>query len=1207
MLPQSVRSAASVLLVVLLGLLGAGAARADVRGDVQVGVRASVQADVKADLQADVQADVQTSPTGECPRTITAPQVAKDRQPLVLVHGWTGTASGWDTTIQGLKQRLPDNFDYLTFDYSSANTDWAAEPTVADCLARYVNAVGEQHQRAGGDGKVYIVAHSMGGLAALFASDTAYTRSPIAEEHFGGLVTVGTPYQGSPFGNTLPAEIKETWDELWSPNKTLPPRMSNAAKCLARHDEKHWMPSGCPKPPAAPGRPITMISTTTTISRTLFGIKLYDIDLRTDGVVPVTSATGYLSSEYDRKGIKASLGVKDVSCRTTSDQTMAMLRSALSGAKWGGVVGAVISMEVAALGKLVSDSAVLDQILSGEPGLQLAIMSLVSAWIDSCGHSNSTKNPQVLDRIADSVLAQWNRARTTPAEATTGTRPVGTGSSTPGGGALAVVFDLSGSMNDHDAAGTVKLEGAKSALEKFVLRQPSSSEIGLWTYPGGDTVDGCAAGDFAGGGAVGRVGDGSRLTALIDGLGADGNTPTGPALRAVVDRLMAQGYRGATILLVSDGESNCGPPPCSVAADVSKQGFDVTINAMGFQLSPAGREELQCVANTTGGAYVPIDDTAQLDANINRLGVPNLEVKAQAPSQAIVGQQVTITGSVTNPSSRMIQDAQIGLTFTDQGSQSMFPAVLPPRFRLGNIAPGETISRSWTVAAGVDLTGGTANYRVTTWGNDVSAVDAKGTITVNALDNLKNAAGSWLKTVTESGRVVVMGDSYSAGEGAGDYVKGTDVASNRCHQSTKTHTLPQFPEDRRTLIACSGAVIEDMWSGQNAPNSTVEENQPQIAQLRHLAKKPDAVVLTLGGNDVGFASIVEACVKPGECGTPEFRERAFEQISQLNDPSQPGQLGRLSRVYQSIYSIINDDESLKQRQKAAPVLVLAYPAVLPRDVRGNCSGFSQTEITLANQIVERLNAAISAAVTQAAKGGRHIYFVDQTANAVQPNHTSCDPEPYIRGVTVVSGASTSAFDTWLATQAAELHTSDYPSLTQQFMHPNAKGYNAITVALYGWSSSINPDLTTPGPTTLDQAEPSGINVLAIGGAPVIQVGSESTVTPGQQVVVGATQLQPSVPVQITLNSSRRVLANARTDDKGTLSQSVTIPPDVEIGRHTIKIEYLDGAGIRSIDLPVAVRAGMPWWLLPLAGLALATALAALTIFVRIRLASRKQA
>ena len=184
--------------------------------------------------------------------------------------------------------------------------------------------------------------------------------------------------------------------------------MSNAAKCLARHDEKHWMPSGCPKPPAAPGRPITMISTTTTISRTLFGIKLYDIDLRTDGVVPVTSATGYLSSEYDRKGIKASLGVKDVSCRTTSDQTMAMLRSALSGAKWGGVVGAVISMEVAALGKLVSDSAVLDQILSGEPGLQLAIMSLVSAWIDSCGHSNSTKNPQVLDRIADSVLAQWN-------------------------------------------------------------------------------------------------------------------------------------------------------------------------------------------------------------------------------------------------------------------------------------------------------------------------------------------------------------------------------------------------------------------------------------------------------------------------------------------------------------------------------------------------------------------------------------------------------------------------------------------------------------------------------------------------------------------------------------------------------------------------------------------------------------------------------
>ena len=1143
-------------------------------------------------------AEPQASSPGECPRPASAPQVPKDRQPLVLIHGWTGHASGWNDTIAGLKQRLPETFQYLTFDYENYNTDWAAEPTVADCLARFINDVGDQHERAGGDGKVYMIAHSMGGLAVLFASDPAYARTPIGEARFGGLTTIGTPYQGSPFGGTSLAQGWESvWEKFWGPQDVLPGRTSNAAKCLARHDEKHWLPAGCARPPAAPGRPITMISSTTTISRTLFGMKLYDIPLSTDGVVPVTSASGYLSAEYDRKGVKAHLGVRDVTCQTTSDQTLTLLRGALKG-RSGGVVGAIIGAEVAALGQLGHDNAVLDQILSGEPGMELGTMSLVSAWLDSCGHSNSSKNPQVMDRMADSVLSQWNRARTaSTGTSASDTRPSGGSGNPAGSAALAVVFDLSGSMTERDSAGTVKLEGAKSALEKFVLGQPSSSEIGVWTYPGGDQLFGCAAGDFAGGGAVAQVGDGSRLTALIDGLKADGNTPTGPALRAVVDRLSAQGYRGATILLVSDGESNCGPPPCSVAADVAKEGFNVTINTMGFQLSAAGREELSCVANTTGGIYVPIEDTSQLDENITRLGVPNLEVDAQAPTQAIVGQQVTITGTVHNPSSRTILDTQVALTFTDQGSQSMFPAVLPPRFHLGNIAPGETITRTWTIAAGVDLTGGTANYRVSTWAADVGATDAKGTITVNAIDNLKNAAAPWLRTITESGRVVVMGDSYSAGEGAGDYVQGTDVATNRCHRSNRTHTLTQFAEGRRTLLACSGAVIEDFWSGQYAPNSTVVQNEPQIGQLRKLTTKPDAVVLTLGGNDIGFGDIVRACVAPTECDTPEFREAVFARIAQLNDPAVPGQLGRLSRVYQSVYSIVNDDESVTRRHGAAPVLVLAYPAVLPRDVRGKCSGFSQNEITLANTIIERLNAAISDAVTKAAKGGRHIYFVDQVANAVQPNHTACDPEDYIRGVNAVSGIATATYDQWLAAQAAEMHTSDYPSFTQQFMHPNAKGYNAMSVALYSWSSSHQLDLSQPGPTAIDQAEPSGINVLAVGDPAVIQVGTQTTVSPGQHVIVKASQLQPAAPVQVTLNSSRRVLANAYTDEAGNLVQGVTIPADAEIGRHTVRVESVNGATITSLEMPVAVRTGLPVWLLAVAALSLASVVAALIVWV----------
>lgn len=1156
-------------------------------------------------MAAEGSASLAVSSPSACPHPTDPTRVAKERHPVVLIHGWTGNAGSWGETIKGLTQRLPDVFDFRAFDYEAYNTDWAAHPAVADCLALYVNQLGSEHRQAGGDGRVYMVAHSMGGLAVLFASNPAYARSPIRDEYFGGLTTIGTPYQGSPFGNTVLAQLSESWDELWGPRKVLPPRTSDAAKCLARHDEKHWMPVGCDKPPAAPGKPITMISTTTTISRTLFGAKLYDVGLNTDGAVPVPSASGYLSSEYDRKGVRTQVGVRDVTCHTTSEQSLALLRGALSGSR-AGLAGAVIGAEVAALGQISSDTAVLDQVISGEPGLELGTMSLVSAWLDACGHSNSPRNPEVLDRVADSLLSQWNRQRDATAASQGGgvdasgpsKEKGGTQANLASGNAIVTVFDLSGSMNDKDPTGAVKLEGAKSALEKFVLGQPASSEIGLWTYPGGDEVLGCAAGDFVGGGAVAPIGDASRLTALIDGLRADGGTPTGPALQAVVDRLTSQGYRGATILLVSDGESNCGPPPCAIAKSVAAQGFAVTINAMGFQLSPEGQKELGCIAAATGGSYVAIDDAAQLDENIRRLGIPNLEVKATGPTQAIVGQQIAITGTVTNPSSRTIEDAHVALRFADAGSQSIFPAVLPPRFGLGNIAPGETITRTWTVTAGVDVTGGTASYRISTWGKDVSATEAQGTVTVHATSDLKAAAAPWLKSITDKGSVAVVGDSYSSGEGAGNYISGTDTALNRCHRSWKTHTLTQFPEKRRDLLACSGAVIEDFFSSQQAPNSTQPENAPQIGQLRKLEVKPDLLVVTVGGNDIGFANIVRNCVNVGACDSEDYRREVFTKVSELNEPAVSGELGRLSRLYQFLYSVINDKAAVDRRHGAAPVLVLAYPAIMPRDVRGLCSGFSQSETAFANQVLERLNAEIATAVTQAAKDGRQIYFVDQTANAVQPNHTSCDPDAYIRGISLPSGALSASYDQWLSSQAQEFHVADYPSITQQFMHPNEKGYSALTVAVYSWSTVHDIDLGKAAPTTIDKAPPESSDAWPLPGTPVLQGGSASTLVPGQTVIVTADHLQPSSPVQITLHSSRRVLASTFADEKGALRQSVVIPSDATIGSHTVTIEALKDGSETVMTIPVRIRAGLPMWLVGTAVLGLLAALVSASTWLR---------
>ncbi|MEU8819588.1 alpha/beta fold hydrolase [Actinoplanes sp. NPDC048796] len=93
------------------------------------------------------------------------------------------------------------------FDYGDNSTTWAADRLVAGCLAEYIAAVSEAYgKKSGGDRKVILVGHSMGGLASLYAAQNDRVRDRV-----GGLVTFDTPYLGSPFGNTAVAKV---WQQV---------------------------------------------------------------------------------------------------------------------------------------------------------------------------------------------------------------------------------------------------------------------------------------------------------------------------------------------------------------------------------------------------------------------------------------------------------------------------------------------------------------------------------------------------------------------------------------------------------------------------------------------------------------------------------------------------------------------------------------------------------------------------------------------------------------------------------------------------------------------------------------------------------------------------------------------------------------------------------------------------------------------------------
>ena len=341
--------------------------------------------------------------------------------PLVGVHGWLGNGESMKQTLTMISRGMPDTFDTMAFDYSNARTDWAAHPRIAQCLADFINAVSAKYKSATGDGRVYVVAHSMGGLATRFAADGRYAKNPIAPGALGGLTTLATPHLGAPFGNTGAGAVWQGYNELvdlMTTKMLAPDRHSDAVTCLARHDGGRQLPSGCAYPPYLPsGIPVGQIAGDITIRRTLFGQKLYDVDIRGDGIVSENSATSYLTSGPPgvAKPRMAAGYMQDVTCTTTTDATMAAVRTLVSGPN---VPLNIIKAEIGAIALLTADSRLLDQILADEPQPDLLTL-MVSLQVQpgvECNHNGMTTNPAAAGAVVESLKRQLQVKSSLPSE-----------------------------------------------------------------------------------------------------------------------------------------------------------------------------------------------------------------------------------------------------------------------------------------------------------------------------------------------------------------------------------------------------------------------------------------------------------------------------------------------------------------------------------------------------------------------------------------------------------------------------------------------------------------------------------------------------------------------------------------------------------------------------------------------------------------------
>ena len=225
-----------------------------------------------------------------------------------------------------------------------------------------------------------------------------------------------------------------------------------------------------------------------------------------------------------------------------------------------------------------------------------------------------------------------------------------------------------------------------------------------------------------------------------------------------------------------------------------------------------------------------------------------------------------------------------------------------------------------------------------------------------------------------SGRYVAMGDSYSSGECAWDYEPGTDFddrddlwpfnngeeAHNRCHRSAAAYARILSGSNAfaggSTFVACSGSEIPDL----DNPNHKETGEKPQTDAL---GDDVSLVTLTLGGNDLGFAKVVEDCIINGESGVP-FLASCQEKHNQRIARQLPELRRQLLAAYQEIH----------QKAPNARIVVVGYPQLFvddPSDNYGNLL-FAQDQRWM-NQKAAELNAMLASAAKEAG-----VEFVDPT-------------------------------------------------------------------------------------------------------------------------------------------------------------------------------------------------------------------------------------
>jgi lysophospholipase L1-like esterase len=203
---------------------------------------------------------------------------------------------------------------------------------------------------------------------------------------------------------------------------------------------------------------------------------------------------------------------------------------------------------------------------------------------------------------------------------------------------------------------------------------------------------------------------------------------------------------------------------------------------------------------------------------------------------------------------------------------------------------------------------------------------------------------------------VALGDSYSSGLGAGSY-----GSSGSCDRSANAYA--QLWANSKapaafSFVACSGATTGDLLN----------------SQIAAVTGSTTLVSLTIGGNDVGFSSVMETCVLWGTSSC----------VSAINSAESKAQ-SILPAAFDNVL------RAIKAKAPAAKIVFLDYPDFYDLSQSSGCIGLSGTSRAKVDEGVNVLDSLVQQA---AARNG--ATFADVRGSFA--GHEICDGTSWLNSV-----------------------------------------------------------------------------------------------------------------------------------------------------------------------------------------------------------------